>query len=377
MAQEISSGIQCRTVASRGRASTPIFAPIAASASLLAGMALLGGLAQPAISAEISPEVQECLDCHDDPDLTLALADGDELSLQIDGAHFADSVHGGELICTHCHEGYDEDHPFNDPPANRRAYSIASYELCKPCHFETYTRTLESVHFEQLHAGSEGVPVCADCHGAHDVVASEGKRAMLSHSCAKCHQDVFEVYQASAHGAALSDENEDVPACVDCHEAHAIAHPDTVRFRLTSPESCMKCHGDEELMQRYGLLTTIATTYVTDFHGVTASFAAETEEDPSQVVVVCIDCHGYHDVQSPSALGEEEMKQTVDAVCLGCHEDASPGFPAAWLSHYPPSLEHAPLVFLLELFYKIFIPFMVLGLALQVGLHFYRFSIRQ
>jgi predicted CXXCH cytochrome family protein len=329
------------------------------------------------VAAGMPPEVEDCLGCHDDPDLTLTLGDGDELSLRIDGDGFLVSVHGGELRCTDCHDGYAEDHPFEDAPANRRAYSIASYDLCKPCHFETYTRTLESVHFEQLHEGSEGVPVCSDCHGAHYVVSSEGKQAMLSHSCATCHEDVFEVYRRSAHGAALSEEQEDVPACVDCHEAHDIAHPDTVRFRLTSPESCMNCHGDADLMRRYGLLTTIATTYVADFHGVTASLASDTEEDPSQVVVVCIDCHGYHDVQSPSALGEEEMKRTVEAVCTGCHEDAAPGFPAAWLSHYPPSLEHAPLVFLVGLFYKIFIPFMVVGLALQVGLHFYRFSIRQ
>ncbi|MDH3523964.1 MAG: cytochrome c3 family protein [Acidobacteriota bacterium] len=332
--------------------------------------------APPAAAAAVPPEIQECLDCHEDPDLVLTLADGDELSLEVDGAAFLASVHGAELICTDCHEGYSEDHPFDEPPANRRSYVIHSYDLCKPCHFETYTRTLESVHYEHLAEGFEAVPVCADCHGAHDIGNPHRKQAMLSHSCATCHQEIFDVYRASVHGAALSEDVDEVPSCVDCHSAHSIAHPDTVRFRLTSPGSCMECHGDAELMRRYGLLTTVATTYLADFHGVTASLAAGAETEPGQVVVVCIDCHGFHDVQSPAALGEEQMKETVSAMCEECHEGAPPGFPGAWLSHYPPSLQHAPLVYLVGLFYKIFIPFVVLGLALQVGLHLYRYSTR-
>jgi hypothetical protein len=64
----------------------------------------------------------------------------------------------------------------------------------------------------------------------------------------------------------------------------------------------------------------------------------------------------------------------VSAACARCHQSASPTFPAAWLSHYEPSLRHAPLTFLVEVFYKIFIPFVVIGLVLHVLLHLYRLS---
>ncbi len=321
--------------------------------------------------------ISDCLDCHAEDDFFLALEDGSELNLTIDGDVFLASAHGEDLVCTDCHEGYEEDHPSDRSVASRRDYVIQSYDLCKKCHFDTYTRTLESVHFEYLSGGSEAVPVCADCHGAHDIQDPHVKTLMVSRSCGACHQDVYREYQKSVHGAALSEANRDVPTCADCHTAHLIADPETVRFHLRSPEACMACHGDAELSERYGMATTVATTYLADFHGVTASLAAASEVEPAQVVVVCIDCHGYHNIDSPSRVGSEPMAARVEEVCAGCHRDASTDFSAAWLSHYPPSLSHAPLVFLVTLAYRIFIPFMVVGLFLQVCLHLYRVGIRR
>ena len=118
----------------------------------------------------------------------------------------------------------------------------------------------------------------------------------------------------------------------------------------------------------------VATSYLTDFHGVTAALVGGSEVEPRQVVVTCIDCHGVHDIASPRLIGSENMKSIVAAACEKCHSGASVDFPAAWLSHYRPSLQHAPLVFLVEIFYKIFIPFVILGLALQVLLHLYRIA---
>src|SRR3972149_6685308 len=100
-----------------------------------------------------------------------------------DGGQFARSVHGEQLVCTDCHERYEEGHPRGATFASKRAYAIASYETCKKCHFDTYARTLESVHYEHLRAGSQEVPVCTDCHGAHDIQDPHEKRAMISGSC--------------------------------------------------------------------------------------------------------------------------------------------------------------------------------------------------
>lgn len=326
-------------------------------------------------AADLPESVGECLICHADEGMTLELGDGTELPLFVSEEAWAGSVHAEQLICTDCHNEYDDDHPMGESFADSRAYSLRSYEACKACHFDTYTRTLESVHFELLRDGLDAAPVCTDCHGAHAIADPHRKQAMVSRSCASCHTEVFETYSASVHGSALvQDHNQDVPACPDCHTSHTIEDPTTARFHVASPDLCIGCHGDAALMAPYGVPTDVATTYLSDFHGVTASLSTMERGDPRQVVVTCVDCHGAHGTASPAAVGEVKMKETVAEVCSSCHENAAVDFPAAWLSHYRPSLSHAPLVYLVDLLYKILIPFIVVGLALQVLLHLYRLA---
>jgi predicted CXXCH cytochrome family protein len=329
----------------------------------------------PAPAPKIPESVASCLNCHDDKQATLKLKDGSAMSLHVDPADFTHSVHGSQLICTDCHGGYDQNHPSVATFASRRAYVLASYEVCKKCHFDTYTRTLESVHYELLKSGMDAAPVCTDCHGTHNIQNPHEKRAMVSRSCATCHTDVYDQYARSVHGKALVQEgNQDVPACADCHTHHTIQAPGTVKFRLASPDMCIRCHGDERLMKKYGISTAVAKTYLTDFHGVTASLARVAGPAAAPLVVTCVDCHGVHNIASPRLKGDQAMKAAVAASCAKCHKGASLDFPAAWLSHYEPSLRHAPLVFLVNLFYKIFIPFVVIGLVLHVLLDLYRVS---
>lgn len=342
-------------------------------AALLCGLAIAG-----TANAEQSEAVSYCLTCHGNEGFTMTLEDGSEMSLFQDGETFAGSVHGKQLVCTDCHERYEEGHPSGATFASKRAYAIASYEACKKCHFDTYARTLESVHYEHLRDRSKAVPVCTDCHGVHDIQDPHSKRAMISRSCGRCHSDVYEQYARSVHGKVLvEDGNLDVPACSDCHTAHSITHPKTVKFHLASPQICIGCHGNEELMAKYGIPTDVATTYLSDFHGVTASLAGESEVEKRHLVVTCVDCHGVHDITSPELIGADAMKAKVSEVCASCHKGAATDFPAAWLSHFRPSLRHAPIVFFADLFYKIFIPFVVGGLILQVFLHLYRVATRR
>lgn len=339
---------------------------------------LAGPPSTAALATETPAAISYCLACHSTEGLSLTLEDGSQMNLYQDPEGFAGSVHGQQLVCTDCHERYDEGHPSGATFASTRAYQIASYEICKKCHFDTYARTLESVHYAFLKGGFEFVPVCTDCHGAHDIPDPHEKRAMMSTSCAGCHVRVYQDYSKSVHGKFLVEEsNQDVPACPDCHTAHRIADPTTTKFHLASPDICVRCHGDQELMARYDIPTTVATTYLADFHGVTASLAQVSEVAERRLVVTCVDCHGVHDIQSPSLIGANQMKAKVAEICASCHEGAPADFPAAWLSHFQPSLRHAPLVFLVELFYKIFIPFVISGLVLQVLLHLYRVATRR
>jgi len=324
--------------------------------------------------------VAYCLVCHDDESFTMTLQDGEEMSLHVPANALAGSVHGKELVCTDCHQGYDDDaqHPSDATFPGRREYVARAYEVCRQCHFDTYTRTLESIHFTLLETGRRDVPVCSDCHGAHDIADPHDRKAMMSRSCAECHGEINERYVQSVHGKALVEDGIDaVPGCTDCHTAHSIADARTAGFQLSSPEICIGCHGDAQKMKPFDLSADVAATYLADFHGVTATLADPDAVEERHLVVTCVDCHGVHDIASPALVGEQAMAARVEKVCSDCHEGAGADLPAAWLSHFRPSLKHAPLVFLIDLFYKVFIPFSVGGLALQVLLHLYRVAVRR
>lgn len=208
---------------------------------------------------------------------------------------------------------------------------------------------------------SEAVAACLACHSDPDMTMTFTDGSTMS-----LHVDLAAHFQGSVHASQLT--------CTDCHTSHQVQHPGTTRFRLSSPERCITCHGNEPLMAKYGISTNVAKTYLADFHGATASLSRNLSDDEQQIVVTCSACHGVHDIASPTLLGADVMKATVEQTCASCHQDAGVSFPAAWISHYPPSLRHAPLVFAVESFYRFFIPFAVLGLILNLGLHVYRMS---
>lgn len=321
----------------------------------------------------LDPEVEFCLGCHSDITLELTLKSGQRRSLFVDGEQFARSIHGDKLLCTDCH-GDIETYPHPKRAfTNLREFTLAYYESCKGCHFDNYTKTMDSVHYAVLREGNLNAPLCVDCHGAHDVTSPDVPKSRISKTCSRCHQGIYAQYAESVHGKALvEEENVDVPVCTDCHHSHDIPDPRTAAFHLKTPELCARCHTDETLMERYGVSTQVLQTYLKDFHGMTASLYREEEIVPAAFTAVCTDCHGVHDILPVKDPRSAVMKANLVTVCRKCHPDANENFPAAWLSHYEPSPDKAPLVYYVKLFYQIFIPFVIVGLALQVLLHIWR-----
>ena len=321
---------------------------------------------------------EECLECHRDKALSTTLANGTEINLYIDPIAFAESVHGQNIRCIDCHRDITEcPHPERQYK-NRRDYTIAYYESCKHCHFDNYTKTLDSVHYKLFSEGDSRAPVCVDCHGSHYITRPEIPRTKISETCARCHREINAAYKASVHGKALTEEaNLDVPVCTDCHRSHNIEDPRTASFILKTPELCGTCHTNERLMQKYGLSTGVLKTYLTDFHGMTSAFYRQEKGKISVFTAVCIDCHGVHDITKTDAPNSPVMQANLVNTCRKCHPDATANFPAAWMSHYEPSFKKFPLVYLVKLFYRIFIPFIIGGIVLQVFLHVWRMAINR
>lgn len=347
--------------------------------TVLAGSLLWAILAVPAWS-EVAKESESCLECHGSEGMSMTLPGGEELSVTVDREVYGKSVHGSMLACTDCHADISEyPHP-ERKLETRREYTLALYEACKQCHFEHYTRSLESIHYKMVSQGDKNAPVCVDCHGAHDITKPGQPRNRISQTCARCHAAVSEAYSNSVHGKASAQaDNPDVPVCTDCHAAHSMEDPRTRSFGMKTPELCGNCHADPERMKKYGLSTKVVDTYLQDFHGVTIKFQKSDDAPPAQESLqpVCTDCHGVHDIARTDDPDSAVMKANLVQTCRKCHPDATESFPNAWLGHYEPTWSKAPLVCAINLFYGLFIPFLVIGLLVQIVLHVWRVAINR
>jgi len=333
-------------------------------------------------SQEVSNDV--CLSCHSQQSLSKTFPDGESLSLYIDSSKFDHAVHGQESInCVDCHEAMATiPHPEFAAQTIRDA-QFQLYTVCQKCHIEQYTNVLDSVHQRALAAGNENAAICTDCHNPHtqaritDKKTGEillGARLQIPQTCAQCHSAIYDTYKQSVHGAALTEEgNQYVPTCIDCHGVHNIQNPTTARFRNDIPLLCAKCHTNETIMKQYGISTDVLNTYVADFHGTTVTLFEETNPNLPTNKPVCTDCHGVHDIKrvdDPQA--GIAIKKNLLVKCQRCHPDATANFPDAWMSHYIPSPQHYPVVYYVDLFYKIFIPTILGGMLLYVLTDIYR-----
>jgi predicted CXXCH cytochrome family protein len=312
-----------------------------------------------------------CVSCHSSPDLKVQLPSGEDLSLYVNPDTFAASVHGQQgQRCTDCHTNISG---FPHPPLfarDRRDFSLGLYTTCRQCHMKQYQDTLDSVHAYILAGGDRNAPVCTDCHGYHDVTPPHQPRSRIPKTCAKCHSTIYNDYQESVHGAALIEENNrDVPTCIDCHGVHTMEDPRTARFRLRSPQICANCHTDPVRMDAYGISTDVLNTYVADFHGATVTLFAKQAPDQPTNKPVCYDCHGIHNIKKVTDPEATVVKENLLATCQQCHPDADANFPASWVGHYPASPDRHPIVYYVQLFYKVLIPgvigFFVVVIALD------------
>lgn len=314
-----------------------------------------------------------CLMCHSEKGEFLKFADGSKKSLFVDKAQWKKSVHGGKLSCTDCHREIS-DYPHQKKKfEDARDYTLARANTCQRCHYAHYTRVLDSTHYEILKSGMREAPTCVDCHGAHDIHDPRTPRLGINARCATCHSEISDTFKQSVHGKALLENNPDVPVCTDCHGAHSMPSPSDSKFRLTSFQMCAQCHGDEERMKKYDLNTAVLSTYLDDFHGSSNRLYAMGAGKPTKPIATCSDCHGVHNISSfKGSATKAEARARVIKTCRTCHAEVPDSFADAWLSHYEPTFETAPLVWGVKLGYRVLIPLIMIGLVLHILLHLWR-----
>jgi cytochrome b subunit of formate dehydrogenase len=281
-------------------------------------------------------------------------------SVHANAAPTDDPLRRTMLTCDKCHGPLDHRLlPVKDVKSPVHQYN--QVQVCGGCHngaeqnnrLDSY---LQSVHGKAITEKglTEIAPVCANCHGAHNIFRTNDERSTLyiSHvadTCGKCHLGIKEQLLKSVHnrGTGLGGMAKapapgsngkvfDLPSCTSCHRGHALSAPESVIFRESEPGSCGNCHlGMSSLyaLSTHGKLTNLG-------YGPAAK---------------CADCHGLgpekpggprrrHEILAvddpKSSLSPENRQQT----CAQCHEKAGANF-ARFSPHIDPyDAERNPVV---------------------------------
>jgi predicted CXXCH cytochrome family protein len=307
-----------------------------------------------------------CVGCHETPGLSTQFSSSEILPLTIDAAALKSSVHGTQR-CTTCHDSITA---YPHPPKTAKDYrefQLESSKQCQTCHVKQAKQHLDGMHAQALAAGNRNAAICIDCHGSHSIGSPNVPRHQISTNCGKCHGAIYAQYIGSAHGKSLLEaDNPDVPVCTDCHKAHNLEDPKAQAVRLRSPRLCAKCHADAKLMRKYGITSEVFNTYVADFHGLTVTLFDKQQPDQRINTAVCTDCHGIHDILKVTDANSSVIKQNLLGTCRKCHPQATLNFPDSWMGHYPPTKDRHALVYWVNLFYGFLIPIAIGGMILFV-----------
>ena len=229
--------------------------------------------------------VAACVNCHKQAEV--ASADAEQLIPLIRSGLFADEADSAYCLACHSQPGITMAFPNGD-------------EISITVDEDAFHA---SVHGE---SNSWDALVCNDCHKdyifPHEEQTIETAREftiMQNQVCEDCHEPFFEKALDSVHGAALLEGNLDAAVCTDCHGAHDTPIPNEPRTAIS--ETCAQCH------------STIFEEYAESVHG------AALIEDENVDVPTCIECHGVHDIHSPTtALARARSPE----LCANCHTNA-------------------------------------------------------
>ena len=147
----------------------------------------LGLCAALALSRSAAQELtnRDCLECHNDKDLTKTNQVGKVISLFIDEAKLAGSIHRTNS-CVSCHSDLKSTHPDDN---------VALLPVdCASCHDKAAKEYAGSIHGVSRSMGASAAATCVDCHGTHNILSAKNVdssvfKLNLPQTCARCHSN--------------------------------------------------------------------------------------------------------------------------------------------------------------------------------------------
>jgi cytochrome b subunit of formate dehydrogenase len=232
---------------------------------------------------------------------------------------------------------------------------------CLMCHGEEGS-TEEAPPFVGAQAFAKSAHVnlgCSSCHIGFDEMPHDLTK-VTQLACESCHSPEAEEYIASVHNQTSPGH----PDCSFCHQKNA--HEIRAAASVTQKERlalCSECHGNEELMGRYGVDPGAVLSYNRSFHGKAFRYGLAR-------AAVCTDCHGYHLIPAVGAADSPVSPANIKEACARCHHGAAPGFALCGVNHLDLRLRDSTTLRVEKVFfqYLVWIVLAVLGVWVLLDL---------
>lgn len=341
----------------------------------------------------------ECLDCHlVVQELGIDHSEGFESDCQDvcescgicheeASEEFNTSVHGVSIwqedsdmeaaYCYSCH-GSHNILPADDPESLTYPPNLAN--TCGQCHAKP--ELVEKYNIPDLHPvelfsksyhakelGTNGnllAATCNDCHGVHDIKTNTDPTSTISHSnisttCGVCHKTIYELYTKSVHWEALVRGERESPSCIDCHGEHEIVDPhdpdSPISKRRSAEKTCARCHTDEQMIRKYGLISGKVSSYQDSYHGLAV---IKGDKDAA----TCFDCHDAHFILSASDSRSTIHLSNLSETCGECHPGATENFSQSY-THKSVILAEKPVEYYVKIIYIILIVVVIGGMFIH------------
>jgi len=216
-----------------------------------------------------------------------------------------------------------------------------------------------SIHGKLVSKG-ENAANCITCHGSHDIknrVQDGSKIASfnLPNTCENCHKKVVSEYKQSIHWVAVKKGVRESPSCNDCHSEHNIQKINTnnkrLEIRKIQSNTCLQCHQNLLLSERYGISSKSVSNYEDSYHGL-----ATTKSNDN--AALCVDCHEVHKILPKENPNSSINKQNIVLTCKKCHKDATSTFANSY-SHITQVSKDKKIEDIIKLIYILLIIFVV------------------
>lgn len=190
-----------------------------------------------------------CLRCHAAQGLNTKFeGETKPTSLYVDPEKYLVSMHG-TMPCTYCHTNIS-DYPHTNALTERKAFVAQVNSECRRCHQDITPLYNNSVHGQKNEKQGKLNAYCSDCHGVHNIYKKEVATATINHNqvphtCAKCHEEIFEQYELDFHAKSVLLGGKEAASCVSCHGSHDILGPAEEASAISpanTPKTCGKCH---------------------------------------------------------------------------------------------------------------------------------------